>query len=85
MYFIDECMSRGVGFLPVNLNKSDAERFLIENGAIRIPIISVSGIGPYTAQNIVKARAGGSFESFNDLKERANLTDEVIDYLQGIK
>ena len=85
LYFIDECMSRGVGFLPVNLNKSDAERFLIENGAIRIPIISVSGIGPYTAQNIVKARAGGSFESFNDLKERANLTDEVIDYLQGIK
>ena len=85
LYLIEECVSREIVFLPVNLNKSDAERFLIENGAIRIPIISVSGIGPYTAQNIVKAREKQSFKSVKDLKKRAKLDDTIIEIFQEIE
>ena len=82
LYLIEECMSRGIDLLPVSLKKSDSKSFLIENGAIRIPIIAISEIGPYTAQNIVKAREEQSFKSVIDLKIRAKLDDTIIEIFQ---
>jgi DNA polymerase-3 subunit alpha (Gram-positive type) len=82
LYLIEECMSRGIDLLPVSLKKSDSKSFLIENGAIRIPIVAISEIGPYTAQNIVKAREEQSFKSVIDLKIRAKLDDTIIEIFQ---
>lgn len=36
---------RGIKFLPVDLYKSDVRRFLIEDGNIRCPFISLPGLG----------------------------------------
>ncbi len=38
LVIINEMMARGIGFLPVDADKSDNEKFLIEDGNIRLPL-----------------------------------------------
>ena len=56
LQLVNECYARKIRFLGVDLNKSDAYAFLPENGAIRLPFCSLSGLGGAAAQNIVDER-----------------------------
>ena len=77
----NECMARGVRFLPVDLNKSDASAFLPENGNIRMPFTSLMGVGETAAKRIVAAREASEIFSIEDLRLRAGLTKTVIEIL----
>ena len=43
---------RGFTFLPIDICKSDARRFLIEDGALRPPFVSISGLGEAAAEDL---------------------------------
>ena len=73
---------RGIRFLPVDLYRSDVRRFLIEDGNIRCPFISLPGLGESVAAQIVKARKKGNFLSVEDLKNRGKAGSAVIDLLR---
>ena len=77
-----EFVARGYKFLPVDLYKSDARLFLPEDGAIRLPFSSLSGVGVAAAQNIVDARADGEFLSVEELKQRASVSKSVVEMLE---
>ena len=74
---------RGIRFLPVNLYRSDVRRFLIEDGNIRCPFISLPGLGESAAQQIAEARKDGMFLSIEDLKNRGRAGSAVIDMLRS--
>ena len=74
---------RGFKFLPVSLKKSDAKAFLPEDGKIRLPFSSLSGLGENAALNIIKAREEDDFFSVEDLRIRAKLTKAVIEILRN--
>ncbi len=78
----NECMARGIKFLPIDIEKSDAYAFLPENGAIRMPFSSLPGLGENAALSIVKAREEEPFFSVEDLQTRAKLTKSVIEILR---
>ncbi|MFA5561678.1 MAG: PolC-type DNA polymerase III [Eubacteriales bacterium] len=82
MQLVLECMARGVRFLPVDLYLSDASAFLPEDGKIRMPLNSLSGLGDTAAQKIVQARESGEIFSVEELRERAGLSRTVIDVLR---
>ncbi len=82
LQMVEECLARGVSFLPVDLMRSDATAYLPENGKIRMPFMSLSGLGETAARNIVRARAEGEFFSVEDLRRRASLTKAVIEILE---
>lgn len=77
-----EAMARGVRFLPVDLYKSDAVRFLIEGDALRCPLESLEGVGQAAAQAIAAARER-PFTSIEDLQNRAKVTKTVIEALRA--
>jgi len=77
-----EAMARGVRFLPVDLYKSDAVRFLIEGDALRCPLESLQGVGQAAAQAIAAARER-PFTSIEDLQNRAKVTKTVIEALRA--
>ena len=77
-----EAYNRGIRFLPVDLYKSDAEKFILINESILLPLSSLQGVGKTAAKNIVKAREEGSFLSVEDLRARAKLTKKVIETLK---
>ena len=59
---------RGFSFLPIDLYRSDAAKFLIEDGALRPPFISVSGLGEAAAEDLARCgRSGKQYISVQDL------------------
>ncbi len=78
----NECMSRKIRFLPIDIEKSHSYAFLPENGAIRMPFSALSGLGENAAQNIIQAREEEKFFSVEDLQIRAKLTKSVIEILR---
>ena len=78
-----EMNMRGIKFLPVDLYKSDVSKFRIENGNLRCPFTSLTGLGESAAIPIVEARRGGPFMSIEDLRERGRVSSGVIDLLRA--
>ena len=79
-----EMYERGINFLPIDLYKSDAKKFLIEDGAIRPPLNSIAGLGTVAAENIQRAREeGGNFMSIEELKLRAGIGKSTVDMLKA--
>ncbi|MEI6101048.1 MAG: hypothetical protein WCP73_04340 [Eubacteriales bacterium] len=78
----NEMYQRGIVFLPVDLYKSDATKFIIEKNGIRMPFLSVSKLGENAAQNLAKVREDGGFISVEDLKARAKISSSVIEEMQ---
>ncbi|MEG0584792.1 MAG: PolC-type DNA polymerase III [Christensenellaceae bacterium] len=77
-----EMYLRGIHFLPVDLKKSDAVKFLIEDESIRLPFLSVPGLGANAAKSIVLEREVADFLSIEDLRKRAKLSVSVIEEMQ---
>lgn len=61
---------RGIRLLPVDIYRSAAGAYEIEDGAIRPPISSLPGIGLNAAEALVKAREAGPFISQEDMLVR---------------
>lgn len=80
---IIEFYERGLKFLPVDLYKSDATKFLVENEGVRPPFNKVPGFGTVAAESLVEARKDGKFMSINDLKIRAKIGDKAIEVLKN--
>jgi DNA polymerase-3 subunit alpha (Gram-positive type) len=78
-----EAYARGIRFLPVDINISDAKCYRPEGDkAIRLPFSSLSGVGENAAENIIRAREEEPFFSVEDLQTRAKLTKSVIEILR---
>ena len=82
LQLVNEAYARGIGFLPVDLEKSTADEYVPENGKIRLPFASLAGLGENAAANIVAARDQEPFFSIEDLQTRAKLTRAVVDILR---
>jgi len=76
-----EMLKRNIKFLRVDLYKSDAVKFLIEEDGIRLPVNSLQGVGANAANSLVKARVEGEFISREDLRIRARVSKTVIETL----
>ena len=82
LQLINECMARGIKFLPIDIEKSDAYIFLPENGGIRMPFSALPGLGENAALKIIEARNEEKFFSVDDLRIRAGLTKSVVEILR---
>ncbi len=58
---------RGFEFLPIDVYKSEAIRFTIEDGKLRPPFVAISGLGENAAFDIVSGREGKSFLSIEEV------------------
>ena len=80
---VNEMYARGIKFLPIDLYKSSAKRFLMEDDGIRPPLNSLPGFGTIAAEGIEKARQDGMFDSIDELKIRAKLGKSGIELLRN--
>ncbi len=58
---------RGLEFLPIDLYKSHATKFLIEDGKLRPPFVSISGLGETAAWDLMQGREGKNFLSIEEV------------------
>ena len=84
LQIINEMMARGIELLGVDLYKSAASQFLVEDGKIRLPFSSLKGVGGSAAESLAQAREGGEYISVDDLQSRAKVSTAVIDTLREV-
>jgi DNA polymerase III subunit alpha, Gram-positive type len=76
-----EMCERGFSFKKVDLYKSHASDFIIEDGTLIPPFNSIAGLGTNAALNIVRARGEGEFLSKEDLQQRGKVSKTILEYL----
>ncbi len=82
LQLVNECLVRGYRFLPVDLKKSHAKKFIPEPDGIRLPFNSIAGLGDTAAENIMHARDTEDIFCIEDLKNAAKLSKSVIECLE---
>ena len=67
---------RGFSFAPIDLYQSDATKFLVtEDGRLRPPFVSISGLGESAAQDLARCRESG--ETFISVEELGRACPKV--------
>jgi DNA polymerase III subunit alpha, Gram-positive type len=79
-----EMTARGFKFKSIDLYKSDATRFIIEEDALIPPFAAIAGVGDNAARNIAASREEGDFLSIEDFQQRSKASKTIVDLLTGL-
>ena len=77
-----EMYERGFRFLSIDLYKSHAIKFQVEEDGIRPPINSISGMGNVAAEGISNASKEKPFNSVEDVRKRSKIGNAAIELLR---
>ncbi|MBR3935588.1 MAG: PolC-type DNA polymerase III, partial [Oscillospiraceae bacterium] len=78
----NEMLARGVEVLPVDLYKSSATKYIPEDGKLRLPFVSLKGLGANAAKPLEEAGKKGEYLSVDDVSARAGIGSGVMDILR---
>ena len=82
---VHEFYHRGFEFAPMNIYKSDAKTFLVEDGRLIPPFTSLPGVGEQAALSLIEERKNGEFLSQEDIVVRCpRVSQSVVDLLAQI-
>ena len=82
LMLVNEYFQRGYDFLPVDIHKSHATKYLPEKGKIRLPFTSLPGLGETAAVNIMNAMQSGEIFSIDELRTTAKVSKSVLELLE---
>ena len=77
-----EMNERGIEFLPVDLYKSDAKKFIMEDEGIRPPLSALAGFGEVDANKLVEAREDGKFTSIEQMASKSKIGKVAVETLR---
>ena len=78
---LNEMLCRGIEVLPVDIYKSSAKKYLVEDGKIRIPFNAVQGLGETAAISLENAAKQTEFISWDDIREKTSISTTVLETL----
>ncbi len=83
LLIVNEMMARGYFFLPIDLKKSHAFKYIIEGDKIRIPFNALSGVGDTAAQNLYDTVQKGDYISVEELQNQSGVSKTTIEMLDA--
>ncbi len=82
LQIVNEMMARGIDVLPVDIYKSEATMFIVEDGKIRLPFSSLPGVGGAAAIALADAGKKHEYLSIEDMQVKTKVTKGVIETLK---
>lgn len=77
----NEALERGFNFKMVDIEKSEATTWLIEDNTLIAPFNALPGLGDNVAKQIIASRADQEFISKEDLKLRGKVSSTLIEFM----
>lgn len=81
---VNEMLERGYEFGKLDLYKSHATEFQIEDKTLIPPFVAMDGLGENVAKQLVKARSEGEFLSKTELRKRGGLSSTLVEKMSDM-
>lgn len=82
LQIVNEMLARKIELLPIDIYKSEATKFLVEDGKIRLPFSSLSGVGGSAAEALAQAGKQGTYMSVDEFQTRTRASKSVVETLK---
>lgn len=76
-----EMTARGFKFQPVDLYRSEATTFTVDEDSLIPPFSAVPGIGDNAARNIAASRQHGEYLSIEDFQQKSKATKTIVELM----
>ena len=85
LQLVNEMLQRGYQFLPIELGKSYASKYVVEDDKVRLPFTSIRGLGEAAAVAIEEATMHGQkYISVEELQQASGVAQSVLDKLRDV-
>lgn len=84
LQIVNEMMARKIEFLPVDIYKSEASMFIVEDGKIRLPFSSLPGVGETAAISLAETGKKTEYLSIEEMQIKTKVTKAVIETLKEV-
>lgn len=84
MLIFNEMFERGLEVLPIDLHKSHARKYLVEDGKMRLPFGALGGVGEKAADALYEAAKAGNFISRQEFGTEAGVSKTIIQSLSDM-
>ena len=81
----NEMLQRGCQFLPIELGKSYAAKYIVEDGKVRLPFTALRGLGESAAIALEEATIHGQeYISVEELQQASGVAQSIFDKLREV-
>ncbi len=85
LQIVNEMLARKIKFLPIDIFKSKAKEFVVEDDGIRLPFSTVEGLGITVAESLEQCVKEHEIISIEDVMIHAKVSKTLIDRMIGLK
>lgn len=85
LQLVNEMLARGYEFLPIQLGKSRATQYVVEDDKVRLPFASLKGVGESAAVALERATINGQeYLSIEELQQATGVSSAVMENLKNV-
>ena len=85
LQLVNEMLQRGYRFLPIELGKSYASKYIVEDGKVRLPFTALKGVGETAAIALEKATIQGQeYISIEELQQASGVSSAIMEKLRDV-